>query len=74
MVTKPLFHIVAQYERTEYPTLMFFKPGAISSVIHGGNKDWDTIVAFIDEQMRREPTKMKVGDKSYLAKFEICRS
>ena len=57
---------------TEYPTLMFFKSGANSSVKHRGKKDWDGLVAFVDEQMRRVPMKLEVRNEACLAEFNFC--
>ena len=56
---------------TEYPTLMFYKSGTNSGVIHRGYTDWEGLEDFLDEQMSKEPTKIKVTNEAYLARIII---
>ena len=70
-ITNFVVHIVAQYQLVNgYPTLMFFKSGANSSVTYNGkHHDKDSLMDFIDERMDRAPAKLKVRDKVCLAEF-----
>ena len=45
-----LFSILAQGVRG-YPTMKLYKPAAGSGVEYNGRRNFDSLVAFIDEQM-----------------------